>query len=56
VTVESGRRQPQSRRVTVEVQWQADSSRPDWQSGQPLSVRLTTVLSARTVKKAGGAP
>jgi prepilin-type N-terminal cleavage/methylation domain-containing protein len=50
VTVEPGQPESQTRRVTVEVRWQVE---PDQ---EPRSVRLTTVLSARTAKKAGGNP
>jgi prepilin-type N-terminal cleavage/methylation domain-containing protein len=47
VTVEPRQPESQTRRVTVEVRWQVEPGQ------EPRSVRLTTVLSPRTAKKAG---
>src|SRR5207302_445274 len=50
VTLEAGQPLPHARRVTVEVHWQTVADLP------PLSVRLTSILSAREAKKTGGTP
>jgi prepilin-type N-terminal cleavage/methylation domain-containing protein len=50
MTIEPGQPEPGTRRVTAEVTWQFEAHLP------PHSVELTTIMSGRVGKKAGGKP